>query len=484
MLKRCLPFALLVTAIAMIGSVSAQLPPPPPGKPPDPLAILQKLVGAKGAELDQAVRGVSAYPQRTRNAILDLAKHAEKHPTLLADLAKLRTATPAAVDQYLTSNKYEPELQHAAALVMVEAPETIDQMKARPDLVRIVGVAWSTPPGRDLISAVLEKAHAAQEKARSASADRWASRLKADPKLMQQYVQLLEDYTQRAHEGKTDETWESYGYGVTKSKDGYVVNDVPSTEIINYALALGAQYQAVVSALIQQYLNGTNQDDYNAAVGGWYSTYGGSVPQSTQSSNSDYYALLQELSALAEAAYSNYTGGSGSGYGSGGYSNGYGDSYGSGSGDTGSGDGNTVNAVGNIIANNGNQYPKLTDWKAKNPAPKLGSPTDLSRLKDGPLSKPPFDPGKGPNANPFTERLKGTPPNQRALPMAQGGQNPFALAAKKPGPNVGGGKPPAGPQQMFRGSPPMGQQLARAQGQMKGAWRPPQGRGPGGPPKK
>ncbi|MBL8797000.1 MAG: hypothetical protein JNM56_24070, partial [Planctomycetia bacterium] len=342
------------------------------------------------------------------------------------------------------------------------------------------GGAWSTPPGRDLITTILDGAAAAHAKARSAAADRWAARLKGNPKLMQQYTQLLEDYTHRTAGDTADNTWQSYGYGTYKSKDGsYVVEDVPSTEVIDYALAVGKQYQEVVNALIQQYLSGTNSDDYNAAVGGWYSTYGGTIPESTQQSNSDYYQLLQELAELAQQAYSDYNSGSGTGSGTGdsgsGYGNGYGDSYDSGSG---SGDGGSVdvtNAANRLLNANLNKYPKLADWKNKNPVPKLDGLKDLSRLKDTPLSKPPMEPG--PNSkNPFADRLKNTPLDARARPMSPQGQNPFALAAKTPKPNVNP-KPPVQPQSLARATPPMGNQLGRAQGMMRSAWRPPAGGG-------
>lgn len=477
MLNRWLPFAVQLLGLAILSPAAAQLPPKPPlpGKPPEALLLLQKLLGAKVADLDQAVRGMSAYPKRTRNAILDLAKAAEKNPTLLADLAKLRTEPAAAIDQYLTT-KLDGETRQAAAIVLVEAPDSIARMQERPDLIKPVGAAWSTPPGRDLITAALDGAGAAQEKARSGAADRWTARLKADPKLMQQYTKLLEDYTARTAGDKTDDSWKSYGYGTYKTQDGYVVEDVPSSEVINYALALGAQYQAVVAALIQQYLSGTNQDDYNAAVGGWYANNGSSIPAETRDSNSDYYELLRELADLAQAAYANYSSGSdsgtgssgsGSGDGSGGYSNGYGDSYG------GSAD---VNAASRLLNANLAQYPKLASWKDKNPAPKLGALNDLPRLKDNPGGKPPVE--LGPNSKtPFADLMKNTPPDARARPMPVQGQNPFKLAAQTPRPNVGP-KPNMAPQQLMRANPPIGHQLGRAQGQMGSAFKPPRGGGP------
>ena len=129
MLHHCLSLALLFTGFALLAPVVAQppLPPKPPGLTgsPDPLAALQKLTGAKRAELDQAVRGVAVYPAQTRAAILDLAQYSQKHPDLLKELAKLRNDSPEAIDRYLTSNKLEPALQQAAARVLVEAPETI-----------------------------------------------------------------------------------------------------------------------------------------------------------------------------------------------------------------------------------------------------------------------------------------------------------------------------------------------------------------------
>jgi hypothetical protein len=477
MLKRWLQFAVLLVGILILSPALAQLPPKPPlpGKPPEALLLLQKLLGAKVADLDQAVRGMSAYPKRTRNAILDLAKAAEKNPTLLADLAKLRTEPAAAIDQYLTT-KLDAETRQAAAIVLVEAPDSIAQLQERPDLAKLVGAAWSTPPGRDLITSALDGAGAAQEKARSGAADRWTARLKADPKLMQQYAKLLEDYTARNAGDKVDDSWKSYGYGTYKTQDSYVVEDVPSSEVINYALALGSQYQAVVAALIQQYLSGTNQDDYNAAVGGWYANNGSSIPASTRESNSDYYELLRELADLAQAAYANYNSGSdsgtgssgGSGDGTGGYSNGYGDSYGSSA---------EANAASRLLAFNLNQYPKLANWKEKNPAPKLGALNDLPRLKDNPGSKPPAE--LGPNSkNPFADLMKNTPQDARARPMPAQAQNPFKLAAQTPKPNVNP-KPTGAPQQLMRGNPPIGNQLGRAQGQMGSAFKPP--RGGGGP---
>src|SRR5262249_23491427 len=189
--------------------------------------------------------------------------------------------SPKAIDRYLTSNKLEPALQQAAARVLVEAPETVEKMRERPDLVAIVGLAWSTPPGKKLISTVLDLVAASQEKTRDNSADRWASRLQDDPKLMQQYVQLLEEFTQKTTppDEQPDNTWQSYGYGIYKSKDGYVVNDVPSADVVNYILAVGPQYQAASNAVIQQYLDGQNQADFNDAVGGWDKTNGSSVSQ-------------------------------------------------------------------------------------------------------------------------------------------------------------------------------------------------------------
>jgi hypothetical protein len=470
MVHRCLPLALLIAGFAFTG-LSAQSPlpgkppdkPPLPGKPPpEAVAALIKLTGAKAADLHQAVRGVCVYPGRTRHAILDLAKYAEKYPKLLADLTKLRTGSAEAIDRYLTSNKYEPELQQAAAIVLVEAPETVERMQERPDLVRIVGIAWSTPPGRDLISAVLDTAASNQEKIRTAAADRWASRLKADPALMKQFIQLLEDYTRRttAADQQPDDTWQSYGYGAYKTKDGYVVNDVPSQEVVSYALAVGPQYNAVADALIQQYLSGQNQDDFNTAVGGWYTANGDLIPQSSRQNNSDYYDLLKELAALADAYNAS---GSGTGDGSG-----SGDGSGNNSGNTASG--NTVN---NFLTAKPSDFPKLAEWAKKNPGPKLGQPSDLTRLKDGPGSgKPPIfgkdNPAK-PSASPFADRLKATPANDRARPMPQGAKNPFSIAARAP---VGAPKLSGHPQQLFRANPSMGHQLSRAPVQMQTAWRP------------
>jgi hypothetical protein len=73
MLHRSSSLALLIAGFALLAPVVAQPPlPPKPFKPPgstgwpDPLAALQKLTGAKRAELDQAVRGVAVYPAQTR----------------------------------------------------------------------------------------------------------------------------------------------------------------------------------------------------------------------------------------------------------------------------------------------------------------------------------------------------------------------------------------------------------------------------------
>src|SRR5262249_4232689 len=153
-----------------------------------------------------------------------------------------------------------------------------------------------------------------------------------------------------------DDTWQSYGYGIYKSKDGYVVNDVPSADVVNYILAVGPQYLAVANAVIQQYLDGQKQADFNDAVGAWYNTNGSSIPQSASQSNSDYYALLQELgnlnNALSQQSGSGNSGSSGS------------DSDNSGSSGAG--------APGAFLKANRARYPKLSNWQAKNPAPKRG----------------------------------------------------------------------------------------------------------------
>jgi len=455
--------------------------------PPDPIPELTKITGAKKAELDQAIRGLAAFPSRTREAILDLAQYSEEHPTLLAELARHRKDSPEDLDKYLNGSKYEPELQWAAAVVLVEAPDTIDRMRETPELVRVVGKAWSTPPGRVLISTILDASATKQDTARNTAADRWSARLKDDPKAMQQYTQLVEDYTQRVHGGdeKADATWKTYHYGIHKDSAGYVVTDVPSTEVINYALAEGTKYQALVAALLQQYFNGANQDSYNAAVGGWYSANGDAIPQSTRDDNSAYYALLQELSQLAQAlaqyASENSSGdtGSGSGDGSGSGSNGYGDSYSSYP---------EVNAAAAYVAANAARYPRLTDWRAKNPAPKLGSPADQLLPKDGlpkdpfpklpkddfpklPKDKPPLDPIKKPTKTPFSDQLKNIPPADRARPAPEM-QNPFDVAKLKPQPM---GKQPEIPHNLFRGAPSIGQQMTRAPMQMRSAWSPPRG---------
>ena len=473
MLHRCSSLALLLTGFALLAPVLGQppLPPKPPGLTgsPDPLAALQKLTGAKRAELDQAVRGVAVYPAQTRAAILDLAQYSQKHPDLLKELAKLRNDSPEAIDRYLTSNKLEPALQEAAARVLVEAPETVEKMQERPDLVAIVGLAWSTPPGKKLISTVLDLAAASQEKTRNNSADRWARRLQADPKRMQQFVQLLEEFTQKTTPAgqQPDNTWQSYGYGFYKSKDGYVVNDVPSPDVVNYILAVGPQYLVVANAVIQQYLDGQNQADFNDAVGGWYNTNGSSIPQSTSQSDSDYYALLQELGNLANAL----TQQSGSGNSG---------SSGSDSGNSGS---SGAGAPGASLNANRARYPKLSNWQAKNPAPKLGSPANLTRLQDGPrpdAGKTPFDPlgkkgpTKTPSASPFSDRMKATPPGARARPTPHAGQNPFKIASR---PKGAAPKPSGAPKQLVRGSPSLGHQLTRAPRQMSAAWRP-RGGGP------
>jgi len=497
--NRRLSFAAFIVGVALAAPAMAQFPKPPvapvpPGPPStDPLAVLQKLTGSSSADVLQAVRGLAAYPERTRRAILDFAAYSEKHPSLLADLERLRGGPSDAIDHYLTSNDLEPELQRAAAVVLVEAPETIDQMQERPEMVRTVGAAWSTPPGRQLISALLDAAAGSLAKTQSAAADRWAGRLKADPKLLTQYTHLLDEYTGKttAAGQQPDDTWKSYGYGTYKADNGYVVDDVPSKDVINYALAVGPQYPAVAEALIQQYLAGSNSDDYNSAVGFWFAAYGSSIPQSTQDANSDYYALLQELSSLAAALAS-----SGSGYGDTG--NGDLGAPGNGSGNTGAGDngaagngsgnnsGNgsgdnvSVNAPSNLLNANPSNYPKLANWAAKNPAPKLGSPSDLNRLKNPPAGQSPLT-GKSPigsGAAPFSDLMKATPANQRALPSPKGSQNPFNIAGKPAAkPNLG--QQPGGvPSQMFRASPSMSQQLTRAPAQMQAAWHPRPAAGP------
>lgn len=468
-----------------------------PDLPPDPFPALVKLTGAQAAEVDQAIRGVSAYPRRTRLAILDLAQATRKYPSLLDDLARLRTGSTAEVDEYLTSHDYSHELQRAAALVLVEAPDTIDRMKERPELVRVVGEAWSAPPGRLLITSLLDAAAAGQEKTRDAAADRWAARLKADPRLAEQFVTLLRDYTHRAHadDPEPDDSLKAYHYGTHLSKDGFVVDDVPSPEVINYALAVGPKYQAVAAALIQQFLDGANQDDYNSAVGGWYAANGSSIPQSARQDNSDYYELLQELAQLASAAAANAGGsstgdsgtgtgsgndsgtGSGSGNGSGNSVNSYGDSYNV----NGNASGNTASR---LLAANAGRYPKLSDWAARNPLPKEFRPPDFTRLKPPPEPKdrPPFPVGKlpfeppsgGPRA-PFADHLKAIGPAERGRPMPAGAKNPFHLASMPPKAMP---KAPMVPQQVFRGAPSMGQQLSRAPGRMGAAWAHPRGGAP------
>ena len=483
MLHRCSLLALLLTGFALLAPVLGQppLPPKPPGLTgsPDPLAALQKLTGAKRAELDQAVRGVAVYPAQTRAAILDLAQYSQKHPDLLKELAKLRNDSPEAIDRYLTSNKLEPALQEAAARILVEAPETVEKLQERPDLVAIVGLAWSTPPGKKLISTVLDLAAASQEKTRNNSADRWARRLQADPKRMQQFVQLLEEFTQKTTPAgqQPDNTWQSYGYGIYKSKDGYVVDDVPSPDVVNYILAVGPQYLAVANAVIQQYLDGQNQADFNDAVGGWYNTNGSSIPKSASQSDSDYYALLQELGNLANALTQQ------SGSGNSGSSGSDSGNNGSSGGDSGNSGSSGAGAPGASLNANRARYPKLSNWQAKNPAPKLGSPANLKRLQDGPrpdAGKTPFDPlgkkgpTKTPSASPFSDRMKATPPGARARPTPHAGQNPFKIASRPKGaaPKLSGA-----PKQLVRGSPSLGHQLTRAPQQMSATWRP-RGGGP------
>jgi hypothetical protein len=461
MLHRCSSLALLIAGFALLAPVVGQPPlPPKPFKPPgstgrpDALAALQKLTGAKRPDLEQAVRGVAVYPAQTRAAILDLAQYSQKHPDLLKQLAKLRNASPKAIDRYLTSNKLEPALQQAAARVLVEAPETVEKMRERPDLVAIVGLAWATPPGKKLISTVLDLIAASQEKTRDNSADRWASRLQADPKLMQQFIQLLEEFTQKTtpRGQEPDNTWESYGYGIYKSKDGYVVDDVPSADVVNYILAVGTQYLAVSNAVIQQYLDGENQDDFNDAVGAWYNTNGSSIPRSARQSDSDYYDLLEELGNLNNAL-----------------------SQQSGSGNSGS---SGAGAAGAFLKANRARYPKLSKWQAKNPAPKPGSPAKLTRLRDGPrrdAGKTSSDPlgKKGstrtPSASPFSDRLKATPTGARARPTPHAGQNPFTIASR---PKGAASRSRGTPNRLSRGSPSVGHQLTRAPRQMGATWRP------------
>lgn len=464
------------------------------------VAALVKLTGARAGELAQAIRGVSAYPRRTREAILDVAQYSLKHRTLLADLARLRTEPDGDVDRALTTGGYEPDLQRAAALVLVEAPDTIDKMRERPELVRVVGEAWAAPPGRVLISGLLDAAAASQEKTRDVAADRWAGRLKADPKLKEQYIHLLRDYTHRVHADEhRDETLKSYHYGTYLTKDGAVVEDVPSPEVVNYALAVGPQYQAVAAALIRQYLDGANQDDYNAAVGGWYAANGESIPQSARQENSDYYALLQELAQLANTLASNASGTStgsdggtstGSDGGTSSGSDGSGTSaYGGAVGVNSYGDSYQVGAAGTaasrLLAANAERFPKLADWAAKNPPPR-GLPTDFTRLKPPfepkELPKLPFEPPQGAPRQPFSDLMKATGPGERARTLPQAAANPFHVAGlPKAMPN-----PPASgsPQQVLRGAPSLGSQLSRAPMRMGGAWSPPRGPAPRVPIKK
>ncbi|HEY1065134.1 MAG TPA: hypothetical protein VGE52_03460, partial [Pirellulales bacterium] len=85
-----------------------------------------------GQDLGDAIRGVSLYPERTRTAILTLAKYAHDDPKLIGNIAALRSVKqPAEVDRYLASQKYPDELQYAAAVVLVDTPETLDRMLAR-----------------------------------------------------------------------------------------------------------------------------------------------------------------------------------------------------------------------------------------------------------------------------------------------------------------------------------------------------------------
>jgi hypothetical protein len=228
--------------------------------------------------------------------------------------------------------------------------------------------------------------------------------------------------------------------------------------VINYALAVGPQYKSVADALIQQYLGGNNQADFNAAVGGWYSNNGDSIPQSAKQSDSDYYDLLKELASLANA-YDSSNSGSGDGTGTG---------SGSGNGSGNSGNGNSLN---NFLNANPKNFSKVADWAKKNPAAKVGSPNDLTRLKDNPAKGPVGKETPGKSASPFADRLRSTPASERASPMAQGHQNPFNIASKSPG---GAVKPAGGghPQQVFRGNPSTGHQLTRAPQQMHSAWKP------------
>jgi len=229
--------------------------------------------------------------------------------------------------------------------------------------------------------------------------------------------------------------------------------------------------------VIQQYLDGQNQDDFNDAVGGWYNTNGSSIPQSASQSDSDYYALLQELgnlnNALSQQSGSGNSGSSGS------------DSDNSGSSGSNSGNSGSSGAgvPGAFLKANRARYPKLSNWQAKNPAPKLGSPANLTRLQDGPrpdAGKTPFDPlgkkgpTKTPSASPFSDRMRATPPGARARPTPHAGKNPFKIASR---PKGAAPKPSGAPKQLFRGSPSLGHQLTRAPRQMSAAWRP-RGGGP------
>jgi hypothetical protein len=124
------------------------------------------------------------------------------------------------------------------------------------------------------------------------------------------------------------------------------------------------------------------------------------------------------------------------------------------------------------------RYPKLSNWQAKNPAPKLGSPADLTRLQDRPrpdAGKTPSDsPGKKgstrtPSASPFSDRLKATPRGERARPTPRAGQNPFNIASR---PKGAAAKSGGTPNRLLRGSPSVGHQLTRAPRQMGATWRP------------
>lgn len=477
--------SLLVAALLLV-LVTPALAQPPFGKRPqfldrdrDQSGLLERLVGSeKMADLKLAVQGIALYPEEVRNAILDLCGYAVKYPKLIDDLVTVRSKSDAQIDAYLTGNNYSTELQQTAAIVLVDAPEALDVMQENEELVAIVGKLTENQRVKSIIQRQLSEAHERLSKIEAASTDAWSAQLAANQESMEEYQQLMADYTQAQQEAAgssepIDQTYESYDYGMyyepsaSGGSGGWVVYSTPPSGLVNYALMYPYLYPNVYNDVIHHYMFNQNLEEFTETVSNWYQQYGGEIPEEARQQYADYYNQLESISQFEEQFQQHYQG-----------------------------DATAAQARAEYLQQASEKYPQLSSWHeqaqnaAANPPAKVqelarNSSSPFSDLKErrqkdqGPLTNR-RNPTQRPEAGkgPFSARKQDSPFAGLAQKSPGSGGPVSNLKSNRPTPSAKLPKPSTANRPtprtksapVYRGKPSQSVQLNRSGGQLKSSW--------------